>query len=253
MGQFITDGSAKWDLTFGTLDLELGREFWIGKYVSLSPRMGLRGAWINNDYKVNYKGLFLGTVVDSFSGSLPFDPANFIDYQLPNDAHIHFDNKFKGIGAKFGVDFDFHLTKSFTILANVASSLLYGEFHRKIAIQGGFASDDLGTPLPAILHINALIDDHHHRIRSNIESELGLQWESYLTCLCSRVSLGLSYFFSIWFNQLEFENASAGVSPDPIGSPTFPAANNDPSFQQRDRVDGNLQLHGLVVRFGIAF
>ena len=44
MGQLLSSASAKWKLNFTTLDLILGRDFFISRWISVQPFVGLRGS-----------------------------------------------------------------------------------------------------------------------------------------------------------------------------------------------------------------
>jgi hypothetical protein len=62
IGPFLTTASEadfKWDLHFDMLDLEMGREFYAGKWLALRPFFGLRSAWIDQNNKAMYYGVTL--------------------------------------------------------------------------------------------------------------------------------------------------------------------------------------------------
>jgi|SRR6185437_447726 len=49
-GTDFTNASAKWTLDYNTLDMEVGRNYFISKKVCFRPHVGVRGAWIHQKY-----------------------------------------------------------------------------------------------------------------------------------------------------------------------------------------------------------
>lgn len=240
MGQLINFGSADWKLNFGTVDFGLDYLFYSNSCFSLSSFFALRGVCIDQTYDLNYTGLYNVSLVT------PEVNLSFI-----NDNGAHLRNTFLGIGPRFGSQFLFPLFRYFNIIGELGCSLLCGHFHIKQNVQGSFPSDDTGTPLPTLLFVNTTLDRKYWRLRWNIDSEIGLEWSK--SCGCGQIVCGLSYLFSIWFNQLEFHNSFSSPSADPIGTPAFPAANIDPAFSVIEPVDGNLQFQGIVLRAALLF
>ena len=58
----------RWKLHFDLIDLELGREFYTSRYLTLRPHIGLRGASVRQKYDIDYMGGTLHRNRDSPSG-----------------------------------------------------------------------------------------------------------------------------------------------------------------------------------------
>ncbi len=109
--QKTTASSAKahWELTLDIVDLELGREFFTSKWLTLRPHFGLRGASLPQDYHVDYYG---GT------STLPGD----------DKVSIHMKNHFHGVGLRAGLSTQWILGCDFSLYGNAAVSILFGRF-----------------------------------------------------------------------------------------------------------------------------
>lgn len=239
MGQLLAHASADWKLNFGTLDLELGKNLstsWIAAY----PFFGLRAAWIHQTYQLNYSAAYNLNIVT---------PPTDLSFTNDNSADFHSD--FKAIGPRLGSDFLFPLSLCFNIVGTLGCSLVYGQFDVRQNVNGASPTDDTGSPLPVLGLLETTLHNKFNRLRANFDSEIGVQWaRSWRNC---ELSLGVSYLFSLWLNQLEFHNSFASPAPDPVGAPNFPGANIDPNYQVIIPVNGHLQLQGLVVTAGLAF
>jgi len=53
-GRYARKARGDWSLHYNVLDLEMGRAFWVGKYFSLRPFFGARGAWVDQAFKIKY-------------------------------------------------------------------------------------------------------------------------------------------------------------------------------------------------------
>lgn len=92
-------------LKFDYLDFEMGREFFVSKWLTLRPFVGGRGLWAHRDLKVKYSG-------GSLSG-----------IKLKEK----FNNRFRGGGLRAGLDSQWGLGMGWSFFGDVAFSLLYGK------------------------------------------------------------------------------------------------------------------------------
>ena len=103
---FAHYAKGKWDLLYNVLDLEMGRSFWVGKHFSLRPFMGVRGAWIDQHFKIHYSY----ATAPSTSG------------------HLRMKSDFEGGGVRAGVDARFALFNGWSFYGIASASMLYGFF-----------------------------------------------------------------------------------------------------------------------------
>lgn len=103
----LFDLHAHWHVDFYDINLVLGRNFFVSKYLSLRPFFGLATAWIDQHRR--------------FSGHRIFD--NLIVLKGKND--------FWGIGPRLGLDAQFFFCENFSLFGNFFGDLLWGDFHVK--------------------------------------------------------------------------------------------------------------------------
>ncbi|NGX39180.1 MAG: hypothetical protein KR126chlam1_00502 [Chlamydiae bacterium] len=107
---YARDIKEDWKLKLNLIDLELGREFWVSKYLAIRPHVGVRVAFIDQEFDIEHKG---GT----FSASNGLN--GFVDLE----------NDFKGAGVRAGLDSVWHLGCGWGFYGNFAASIVYGRFN----------------------------------------------------------------------------------------------------------------------------
>ena len=186
-----------WDFDFNSLDLELGRNFYISKYISCRPYAGLKSAWIRDSLKVVYKD----AVADSGGrggGSIPV--------QTPVVGHYR-DHRF-GVGPRVGLNSRWVLGQcNVAFLANIAGSVLWEEFNPHANVD--FIDPTTGNP-PSIARITA----HQQNLVPVAEVFLGFDWgRSFNENFYLNLSAGyeMQYFWdqikTVSFAGFEPENA----------------------------------------------
>lgn len=166
---------ARWHFDFDTLDLELGRNFYVSKYISIRPFAGLKGSWIKYNLKMTY--------VDPIS---PNDP-------LQSSMHSQYKDHSWGIGPRLGVNSRWVLGQSnFAFLADVAGSLIWEDFHPSSSTKYLNAQ---GVP-PSIGKIHG----HQQELNPVAEVFLGFDWGK---CFGKRFYMNLSagYEMQYWWDQ----------------------------------------------------
>lgn len=103
---FVTVANSRIHLNMNLADLEVGREFFVSKWLILRPFGGGRGAWLHRTLKVRYKG-----------GDLALG-------QKLNDENK---TRWRSGGIRGGLDSQFGLGSGFSFFGQMALSLLYGK------------------------------------------------------------------------------------------------------------------------------
>jgi hypothetical protein len=194
-GVFVTHAKAHWICNLNMADLELGRNCFIGSYLSLRPFMGVRGAVIQQRFHVNYEG---GTAV----------PAG-------DEDKIKMSNNFWGVGLRFGGDSLWGLGKGISFYADGAASLISGR-----------------TTVHQREHYNRLnttvfnVSNHKSTVVPILELSLGLQWDYIGNNNGYHVGAKLGWEGMLFFNQNRFMQFSSSSNPG-----VFSSNNEDLSFQ----------------------
>lgn len=121
---------SSWKLKLNEIDLELGRQFFVSKWLTLKPHAGLRTAWIRQRDNTRYDGLLNPTVASATD--LFFSRAN-----------VFMKCNYWGIGLIGGLDTQWGIGCGWSLFANFDASILYGYFdvnHRENGV--------VDSPLP---------------------------------------------------------------------------------------------------------
>jgi len=214
-----TDIETSWKLDLNLIDLDLGREFWVSRRVTLRPHVGLRIAQLKQSFDIEHKG------------------GSFSEAPVRND-FVDINNNFKGVGVRAGLDSVWNLGCGFGIYGDMALSIIYGRFnvdHKEY------------TRLAASPFSKRKVLDTHESFRASrlaTDLALGLQW-SKLVCNCQyglTIGLGWEHHLFLDQNQMWRVNKvlSAEDSTELLGN----------TFSQRR---GDLDTQGWTLKFVFDF
>lgn len=225
MGTAASEASVDWRVHFNTVDLSIGRDFFIGRWLSMHPRAGFRGGWITQRYHASYNGAYLvnGTTV------FPLGITSF-------DANWHY----HAGGLRMGSDAQWYFSDQFSFVANLYGSILYGKFKMNQIFDGGFVIDGGGGPVE--LPETIFFQKEYFRLRPVLEAEVGLKWQRFFHDRKRKASIGAYYGFSYWFNQNVLINEFLNID-----------LTSGNSFVTLLPLDGSLQLQGLRVEAALEF
>lgn len=200
LGPKAKHASSKWRLHYNTLDLELGRDYFISKSIALRPHLGLRGALIWQHYDAKYKGVFAeGTFLTNIKAK----------------------NNFGGVGVRAGAQLFWHFTEDWSVIGSLAGALLYGHFNidqdLKGVVGGGHSHKDINQELS--------------RVAPNLEASLGFQWETFFSEDRYRVAVSLAYEFTEWFSQNQMSRQELIDGNGQVGVTHFDRNNGDLGLQ----------------------
>jgi hypothetical protein len=169
----VTSAKGRVGLHTNILDFELGREFFVSKWLTLRPFGGIRGAWLNRNFRYSY-------------ATAP-----------KTVGHNH--NRFRGAGLRGGLDTQWGLGSGWSFFADAALSLIYG-------MQRLHNHQDAGAT--RIQHYK----NNWHVARPMLDLGAGLRWDHLFSCDAYRIRIQFGWEQSIlWgFNKdMNFVNAAA--------------------------------------------
>ncbi len=231
--------NAHWNLKTNLVDLELSNEFYPTAKLSLTPHIGGRGAFFNFHFYQSFEGLWL-----SFIMTPPLIPQ-----VEPTSDHSSF--SFDGGGLKMGLDGNWHFSDSWSLLACLSGSLIYGKYditHKII----GFGPDPVLDGGPALFPLSETFFTDMWRVRTNLEAFLGLKWD---TCWCNgkyQFSLAAGYEISQWF-QL---NSIPGIIDEALIYNQFNGMTPETAFDVsifENTNFANISYQGLTARASFDF
>ncbi len=215
---YATDIDTRWKLRLDLVDLELGREFWSSKYLTLRPHVGLRYAWIKQSYDITHEGGAWSAVGNPTS-------------VFPTDNLVDLDSKFKGVGVRAGLNSTWMIGRGFAFFGNAAISIVYGRF--------SLDTDETNslTTAPFTTTIIQQTDEHFRSAKGMTDLAFGLSWSTLFGECQYGFTLALSWEHHLFFNQNQFwrVNRLGGkgtfAQPNNTGQNTFIKQSGDLSTQ----------------------
>lgn len=145
---------------------------------------------------------------------------------IPIGVRVKKTNDFRAVGPSFGIVMAWEFLCNFSLVSDFSFAAVYGKFHNNIR---SFLQDSLGT------QIDIIVRDNKHRFRPMVDGRIGLEWNN-CSWECVQFVLGASYEVQYWWNQWQIPISSEVAILSGATSP-----------------QGDLMLHGLSIRAGLAF
>jgi hypothetical protein len=174
----LDSASAKWQLHYNTLDLNLRRMLSFGDDFTFSPSIGLRGAWIHQHFNIS-------TILN--------DPATIFPLFSGNGALTN-KNDFNAIGFRTGFDTAFYFTSHFSIFGDAYVSLLMGKFHVK---QKNIVDRTFFDLVNTVVNTN----NNFSSLKTVLEAALGLRWEQVFCNGRYQFEAHVGYEYLAWPSQ----------------------------------------------------
>ncbi len=172
----------RWHMNFNMLDLSMGREFYVGKWLSIRPFCGMRSAWIKQHYDIDYKNIANAA-----------DQNNIIYAQY----QAHLLNKYFGFGPRFGINTDWGFGSGWSLYGNASIALLYGFFHVRDT-ETSYTEETA----EGIQQKNAL--NSFHATKAATDVELGLKWDYMFLNDAFHLGVHAGWQQVLFFSQNQF-------------------------------------------------
>lgn len=177
-----TEAKATWKLKLDIFDLELAREYFIGKCLTVNTHVGLRGAYIRQQYKANYEDIDTVTTSDNKLSSW-------------------------GIGPSMGFDMKWFICNRFHLYGDFLWGILYTNyitFSQKIHTEG-----QLGNSSNVGQFTSNLTKSDPCFLRPEVEANVGIGWGRPYCSKKYYLDLKLGYNFNVFWDQNIFYRPSS--------------------------------------------
>lgn len=214
-----------WKLKLDLIDVELGRLFFAGKWLTIRPKAGLRGGYVKQHTEIDYESVLIN-VNDEAITVIPLD-------------EIKMKNDFSGIGVRGGIDTEWHFGDSDVFLyGDGAISLLYGRYHLSAL------ETDTFSRLAVASDIILSTKDNFNDTKAITDLALGLSWRPDITWCCRtmRLTLGAGWEHHLFLNQFQLKRVFTVHS--------ISATTDNPSTQNwtdYTRENGDLSTQGVTI------
>ncbi len=167
-----------WNVHYYVLDFELGRRYFVSKFLAFRPQFGIESAWICQRRRYMFRQ--------------DLDPSTGITGQ-----NIYGKNNFWGIGPRAGVEGTWYFDRHFSLMAAVNGALQWGCFDDHLK----------ETELTSGGKVRFVdVDGDFHTLVPNVQMALGFSWASPINEGKNQLGIRLSYEFQYWWRQNQFLN-----------------------------------------------
>ncbi len=190
----FTECRAHWKLQLNQIDLEMGREFFVSKWLTLRPHFGLRTDWVHQKLDVHY---------------------NYFRGLSQQNHKLDLRNHFWGLGLAAGLDTQWGLGGGWSIYGNGTFAILYGfhELDRKDKLE--------------VVNFNFVNMDYSYRVSRAVgDLQLGLRWDAMFAKDRFHFGIQAGWEHHIYFSQNQFPRF---VDDTALGN--FVANQGDLTFQ----------------------
>jgi len=186
---FAHDIDTHWKLDLNLVDIDLGREFWVSRRVTLRPHVGIRIAHIKQNFDIEHKG---GSWLQTDNTFLPTSGSPVVGNY---NNQVDIDNDYKGVGVRAGLDSVWNLGCGWAVTGDMALSILYGRFH----VDHDETDRQAASPFTKTKIFETENSFRASRLATDLA--LGLQW-STLFCDCAYgLTVGLAWEHHLFLDQ----------------------------------------------------
>jgi hypothetical protein len=175
--------------------LDLGRAFFVSKYLSIRPAIGLEATWFSFKGNAQFTG---GSVVN-----YAFDPIKNVDGVVWGgfgNGVLRKSSSLKsvGVGPRLGLDSKFHLCNGFSLYGNGNGALLFTYFQQH--------NNVMYSLKPA--NSRRLINNFHSVIPTT-KIDLGIRYDSNVFCDTQHLGISLGYETLYYWNTFGYSSVKA--------------------------------------------
>lgn len=176
----MDNAKSHWKVEFRNADLDLGREFFVGKWLSIHPSFGLKGAWIDQHASIDYCRTTFSSAIEESS--------------------VRIKNDFSGVGPKLGASGNWFLCRTFSIYAGITGALLWGEFTLK---QTQEVANNETVELKSKLM----------RLAPTAQIRAGFLWDAFFNRNRNHFGINLGWEMQYWWRQNQLERFTDSTLP----------------------------------------
>lgn len=179
-GPIVSEAHVKWNIEFQSVDVEIGRAYYIAKTLTFRPFIGLKGAWIDQLAKIHYEG-----------GFIPAGQA----------FRTHFENDFKAAGPLLGIESNWQLGAGFSLFGDIAAALMVGHFDNDQE-QHQLNNSEV-VHLPSSFNL----------VSPTLQMIAGLAWDHNFHRDACHVGFSAGFETQYWWSQNQIEQFTSSSMP----------------------------------------
>lgn len=180
------ESSSRSTLHFNTLDLELGRNFYVSQFLMLRPHFGFKGTWQNQDWRTRY-----------FAGDYQLTLASNTHETLSGPYRVHQKSKYYGVGIRAGLDTAWHFTTNWSLFGDISWTAMWSRYRLK-------RQDTVDDKLTGEKQRNFNTRSNFYDIKYVGELHFGLRWETWFSDDNYHIQLQAGWEEQIWINHMTY-------------------------------------------------
>jgi hypothetical protein len=204
----FNSAKGSWRLAMDIVTADLGRWYYSGMKLTFRPSLGMRAAFIGQEYKATYTNSTLGI--------------GFVDTEtVSRKTHSW------ALGPQVGLNSNWALGYGMRLFGNGEADLLYTRYSKLTFKETHTAVTSGSNNLTGAAHVK---DEPFGALRTHLDFQLGLGWGRYFSCNGFYWDLSACYEFQVFYDQNMFRKFT-----------------DDVSWFNGFNPNGNLYVHGLTV------
>jgi hypothetical protein len=180
-------GSTHLRINLNTIDLELGKEFYVSKWFTLRPFAGMRTAWVHQHWKTTFQNIYSINTLSNIN--------TFTDLLKQH---------FWGIGPRFGLNLEFGWCCGLSIFSNAALDVLYG-FYKNTFKEKTLSNTGVKT-------LNDSSKRGKHCEEFILGTQLGLRWDYMFSQDRFHIRLQTGWEHHVFLDHNNFYNFTQGTA-----------------------------------------
>lgn len=185
----VDKASARWDLDFNVIDIELGRNFYLSQFLTMRPFIGLKGTWQDQSVKLRYEATDFELAPQIIGQGVPVTG--------PYRSRWHTDTW--GLGVRGGFNIAWYMSKSWSFYGDLAFSAVWANYHN--VSRKDRLDDSITNTSTTLINTD---DDNFYSVKYVGELELGLRWETWFYDDNYHIAIQLGWEEQVWVNWGHF-------------------------------------------------
>lgn len=175
-----------WHCNLDTINLDMGRVYYVGTQLTFRPFFGGRSALITQNVHVNYVNTGFANAAGTF-------------VEVPGVMDVYQRNQSWSIGPRAGVNTNWMVGQGIRFFGNANADILYTKY--KLQNKTTFIATNTVGSFTTGQNLFQISKERTIALRTHMELELGLGWGSYFDNNNWHIDLSAAYGFQVFFDQ----------------------------------------------------
>ena len=172
--------TSHWRLRLNQIDLDMGREFFVSKWLTLRPHFGVRTDWIRQKLHAHYHGF---------------------TSPLTSNVKAKLNDHWWGIGLEGGLDTQWGLGSGWSVFGNITGAIVYGFHHIK---------DETQDKPTNVKFVN--LRESYRVSQPILDLQMGFRWDNMFCDDRYHLGLQVGWEHHVYFSQNQFPFFTDDVS-----------------------------------------